>query len=61
MTHRIEIKIEAPVADASKTNYRTTVFSVSMESELTVTKIQQLTTKMFTELTELAVLNGKTS
>lgn len=60
-THRIKIEVEGPVpTDAKSANYgRPTVFNVSMETDLTLTVVQQLATKLLTELTASALNSVK--
>jgi hypothetical protein len=62
MTHRVDIKVEAPPDETKPNNhYRSSVFSISLESPLPAAKIQLLVNKLLTELTTLAAGDGATS
>lgn len=54
-THKVSIKVEAP-PDTSKptSTYRTSVFSVDLESPLSVARIQKIANDMLVALTDEA-------
>lgn len=54
-THRVEVKIEAPRDDGAG-NYRSSVFSISLETSLPVEKVQHIVNQLFTALTDAAII-----
>lgn len=57
-SHRVEIKVEAP-HDKPNNHYRSSVFTISLESPLPVAQIQASVNKLLTDLTTAALPKGE--